>query len=91
MSGLHPFGSQTCPLGWSPLTVRASIPAARTWEVWKSLGAGIRELGVPHTRWALAAYSGEYLHPQTALEYGVGGHCGESASLSTPAATWLRD
>lgn len=51
MAGLHPSGSQTCPLGWSPLTVRASIPAARTREVWKSLGAGIRELGVPHTRW----------------------------------------
>lgn len=83
MAGLHPSGSQTCPLGWSPLTVRASIPAARTREVWKSLGAGIQELGVPHTRWALAACSGEYLQPQTTLEYGVGGRCGVSVSLCT--------
>lgn len=51
-------GSQTCPLGQSPLTVRAGAPAARTREVWKSLGAGSWERGVPHTRWALAACSG---------------------------------
>lgn len=37
------------PFGRSPLTVRASIPAARTREAWKSLEAGSRERGVPHT------------------------------------------
>lgn len=46
VAGLRPPGSQTCPLGLSPLTVGASIPAVATWEVWKSSGVGSQELGV---------------------------------------------
>lgn len=51
VAGLHPPGSQTCPFGWSPLTVRASVPAARTQEDWKALGTGGQELVVAHTHW----------------------------------------
>lgn len=45
VAGTHPPGSQMCPFGWSPLTVRASVPAARIREAWKRLGAGSREQG----------------------------------------------
>lgn len=51
------------PFGQSPLTVRASTPAARTREAWKSLEAGSRELGC--LTLGPGSCSGEYLRPQT--------------------------